>query len=220
MTRPLGTPPTPSARSSAKAPVEIEATLGSPSSPMRMIEPLPNWRSICDTAASIALFLSPATLRSVTRYAPSLSRVSCVLFAHLPRDYPAENSIYYGETLPSYGTDLLCVRIRASKRVAKATRSSAKTIIGGSGEPRRGSCGARGYKFGYLGAVARRFGRHLAGYAVGRVRNLGSVYAPTAVVAMIELAYSTCTMLRQAIRRCRRRVAYIHEWPRRRFLGN
>src|SRR5918999_5041934 len=105
--RPLGTPPTPSARSSARAPVEIEATLRSPSSPMRMIEPLPNWRSTCDTAASIALFLSPATLKSI-RYTPSFSRVSYVLFSHLPRDYLAENSIYYDETLRSSGIGLLC----------------------------------------------------------------------------------------------------------------
>src|SRR5215208_7528035 len=108
MTRPLGTPPTPSARSSARAPVEIEATLGSPSSPMRMIEPLPNWRSICDIAASIALFLLPATLRSITRYTPSFSRVSRVPLAHLPRDYPSENSIYYDETLRNFGIGLLC----------------------------------------------------------------------------------------------------------------
>src|SRR5918911_1049525 len=45
-TRPLGTPPTPRARSRARAPVGIEATLGRSSSPMRMIEPFPNCRSI------------------------------------------------------------------------------------------------------------------------------------------------------------------------------
>src|SRR5215208_2975640 len=97
MTRPLGTPPTPRARSSARAPVEIEATLRYSSSPMRTIEPLPNWRSICDTAAPIALFLSCTTLRSVTRYPPPFlapttcsSRTVLVIIRH-------EYGIYYGK---------------------------------------------------------------------------------------------------------------------------
>src|SRR4051794_10662808 len=49
--RPRGMPPTPSARSSDSAPVEMASTrtLAS-SSPMRMIEPLPNWRSIWESA--------------------------------------------------------------------------------------------------------------------------------------------------------------------------
>src|ERR1051326_6127039 len=45
--RPRGKPPTPSARSSDRAPDGMAATLtAASSSPMRMIEPLPNWRSI------------------------------------------------------------------------------------------------------------------------------------------------------------------------------
>ena len=59
--RPRGTPPTPRARSRARAPVEIEATFWGYSSPMRMIEPFPNCRSICETAASMALLLSNAS---------------------------------------------------------------------------------------------------------------------------------------------------------------
>jgi hypothetical protein len=42
-------------------------------------------------------------------YTPSFSLVSCVLFAHLPHDYPAENSIYYSETLRSSGIGLVCM---------------------------------------------------------------------------------------------------------------
>src|SRR5215212_5936684 len=66
-TRPLGTPPTPRARSRARAPVGMEATLlWRSSSPMRMIEPFPNCRSIWDTAASMALLLSNASLQKET----------------------------------------------------------------------------------------------------------------------------------------------------------
>src|SRR5215212_2294239 len=57
MIRPRGTPPTPRARSSARAPVEIEATFRGPSSPMRMIEPLPNCFSIWETAFVLAVDL-------------------------------------------------------------------------------------------------------------------------------------------------------------------
>jgi hypothetical protein len=46
--RPRGTPPMPNARSSESAPVGTASTLTrAPSSPIRMTEPLPNWRSIC-----------------------------------------------------------------------------------------------------------------------------------------------------------------------------
>src|SRR5919107_1879664 len=66
-TRPLGTPPTPRARSRARAPVGMEATFGRSSSPMRMIEPFPNCRSIWETAASIALLLSNASSNADVR---------------------------------------------------------------------------------------------------------------------------------------------------------
>src|SRR5215212_1378318 len=58
--RPRGTPPTPSARSRASAPVGIVATFWVSSSPMSMIEPFTNCRSIWETAASMALLLSNA----------------------------------------------------------------------------------------------------------------------------------------------------------------
>src|SRR5829696_6586813 len=103
MTRPLGTPPTPRARSSAKAPVEIEATLRCPSSPMRIIEPLPNCRSICDTAAAIALFLSCATLRSVTRYPLHFLASSARSFHAVLVIIQHEDGIYYGETFLDSG---------------------------------------------------------------------------------------------------------------------
>src|SRR5690348_4095762 len=54
-TRPRGMPPTPSAASKEMAPVEI-TEMGTTASllPRRMIEPLPNCFSICETARSIA----------------------------------------------------------------------------------------------------------------------------------------------------------------------
>src|SRR5258707_12963199 len=59
----------PSAISSPREPVEIASIpLGLPPLPRRMIEPLPNARSIWDSAASSALVLSippPSTTRSV-----------------------------------------------------------------------------------------------------------------------------------------------------------
>src|SRR3954469_7708049 len=62
MIRPRGTPPTPSAASTPIEPVEI-ALMGTNSfAPRRMIEPLPNWRSICDRAVSAAFSLSFGTV--------------------------------------------------------------------------------------------------------------------------------------------------------------
>ena len=52
--RPRGTPPIPSARSSASEPVGIESTLTVPLSPRRISEPTPKSRSIWVTAASRA----------------------------------------------------------------------------------------------------------------------------------------------------------------------
>jgi hypothetical protein len=45
----------------------MEATLWRSSSPMRMIEPFPNCRSIWDMAASIALLLSNASSKKRVR---------------------------------------------------------------------------------------------------------------------------------------------------------
>src|SRR2546426_12130004 len=59
MTRPRGYPPTPRAASSESEPDEIAsraAVLSMP--PRRMMEPLPNCFSICDTARSRALLFS------------------------------------------------------------------------------------------------------------------------------------------------------------------
>src|SRR5580704_4015059 len=60
-TRPRGKPPTPRAASNEIAPVEI-TEMGTIASfdPRRMIEPLPNCFSICETANSIALPRSSA----------------------------------------------------------------------------------------------------------------------------------------------------------------
>src|SRR6202035_3603807 len=57
--RPRGRPPMPRATSSAIEPVGITSTGTRVSSPSRMIEPLPNCRSIWRSAASSALPLSP-----------------------------------------------------------------------------------------------------------------------------------------------------------------
>ena len=52
-----------------------------------------------------------------------------MLFAHLPRDYPAENSIYYGETLRSSEIDLLRTYKGFEAGAPKASsNSSAETI--------------------------------------------------------------------------------------------
>ena len=49
----------PNAKSRLRLPVGMEATLTlAPLSPRLMMEPLPNWRSIWVTAASMAFFLS------------------------------------------------------------------------------------------------------------------------------------------------------------------
>ena len=60
--RPRGTPPIPSARSSASAPVGIASTLTVPLSPKRISEPSPKSRSICVTAASSAASFALASL--------------------------------------------------------------------------------------------------------------------------------------------------------------
>src|SRR5271170_4936620 len=67
MTRPRGSPPTPSAMSRPSDPVDtVSISTAFWFLPRRMIEPLPNARSICDRAASSALVLStlvPSTRR-------------------------------------------------------------------------------------------------------------------------------------------------------------
>src|SRR6516225_5157711 len=57
-TRPRGMPPMPSAASTAREPVGMTAMATSGRSPSRMIEPLPNWRSICVSAVSTARHFS------------------------------------------------------------------------------------------------------------------------------------------------------------------
>src|SRR6185437_9597921 len=66
ITRPRGRPPTPSAMSSPSDPDDTVSTSIAFCLPSRMIEPLPNARSICERAASSALVLStlvPSTRR-------------------------------------------------------------------------------------------------------------------------------------------------------------
>src|SRR6201994_3904395 len=62
ITRPRGTPPTPSAASNEMEPVEI-TEIGTMASfaPSRMIDPLPNCFSSCESAVSMALLRSSAT---------------------------------------------------------------------------------------------------------------------------------------------------------------
>src|SRR6185437_9127173 len=66
--RPFGRPPTPSAMSSPSEPLETVSTSMERSFlPSFITEPLPNWRSIWDSAADSALLLSmdePSTIRS------------------------------------------------------------------------------------------------------------------------------------------------------------
>src|SRR5271166_1003841 len=69
MTRPRGRPPTPSAMSSPRDPVDtVSISTACWFLPSRMIEPLPKARSICKRAASSALVLStlaPSTTRRI-----------------------------------------------------------------------------------------------------------------------------------------------------------
>ena len=69
ITRPRGTPPTPSAASNEMEPVEITA-MGTTASllPSRMMEPLPNCFSMPDIARSMARFFS--VLSSAIKAAP------------------------------------------------------------------------------------------------------------------------------------------------------
>src|SRR5437660_11980614 len=66
-TRPLGRPPTPSAISSPSEPEEIVSmSIERSFLPSFITEPLPNWRSIWESAADRALVLSmedPSTIR-------------------------------------------------------------------------------------------------------------------------------------------------------------
>src|SRR6516225_12004991 len=66
-TRPFGRPPTPSAMSSPSEPDEtVSTSIERSFLPSFITEPLPNWRSICDSAADNALLLSmeePSTMR-------------------------------------------------------------------------------------------------------------------------------------------------------------
>src|ERR1017187_812731 len=70
--RPRGRPPMPSATSSEIAPVGITSIGARPSSPSRMIEPLPNCRSIWASAVSRDLSLSPALPAALSLPALSL----------------------------------------------------------------------------------------------------------------------------------------------------
>ena len=63
--RPRGIPPMPRAMSSARAPVGTIATSAGGESPIRMMAPLPNCRSICATAEpSASCFSTRASLRA------------------------------------------------------------------------------------------------------------------------------------------------------------
>src|SRR3954452_19850693 len=74
--RPRGIPPTPSARSSDSAPVGIASTRTiASSSPMRMIEPLPNWRSIWESAPFSAASRAFAAFSCSLSIKPSLLEV-------------------------------------------------------------------------------------------------------------------------------------------------
>jgi hypothetical protein len=75
-TRPRGIPPTPRAASTAREPVGITAIGTSGWSPNRMMEPFPNWRSICVRAVSTARHFSlDFTLDMSLPFLPELSPV-------------------------------------------------------------------------------------------------------------------------------------------------
>src|ERR1700761_184198 len=74
--RPRGTPPIPSAKSSASEPVGIEATLIVPLSPRRISEPSPNSRLIPVTAASSAASFALASFAEASFRFTLLSAIS------------------------------------------------------------------------------------------------------------------------------------------------
>src|SRR3954447_12033246 len=78
--RPRGRPPTPSARSSDSAPVgTAETRTWAASSPIFMIDPAPNWRSICVSAPVSAVS------RALAAFSCSLSMGSPTKFWDLHR---------------------------------------------------------------------------------------------------------------------------------------
>ncbi len=79
--RPRGTPPMPSARSSASAPVGIASTCTVPSAPRRISAPWPKSRSIWVTAASSAASFALASLAEASFKVTFLSAIS---FTSLP----------------------------------------------------------------------------------------------------------------------------------------
>src|SRR5690606_19226330 len=83
MIRPFGSPPMPSAMSSDSEPVEVdEISATGLSAPSRMIEPLPNCRSICASAEASAFSLSHERLSFNTR----ISATASSLLVPLPAD--------------------------------------------------------------------------------------------------------------------------------------
>jgi hypothetical protein len=82
MTRPRGTPPTPSAASSRIEPVGMASTwTRAESSPSFMIAPLPNWRSICCTASSSAFersLLLASLADGLVDVFPAMSRIPLI----------------------------------------------------------------------------------------------------------------------------------------------
>src|ERR671934_2685719 len=79
--RPRGTPPTPSARSSESAPVGIASTWTALSSPSRITEPWPNWRSIWVTAACSAASFAFASLAAAAPPLESLEERGVIFFS-------------------------------------------------------------------------------------------------------------------------------------------
>jgi hypothetical protein len=71
--RPRGMPPTPIAASRLIAPVGIDSTFTFWSAPMRMIDPLPQFFSICAMASPSAFFRSSFAVCVAISHPPWLS---------------------------------------------------------------------------------------------------------------------------------------------------
>src|SRR5215813_7724816 len=74
-TRPFGRPPTPSAISSPSEPEEtVSTSIDRSFLPSFITEPLPNWRSIWDSAADNALLLSMEEVATIRRQVADIRR--------------------------------------------------------------------------------------------------------------------------------------------------
>src|SRR5882757_9311467 len=121
-TRPRGTPPTPSAASNEIQPVQ-KAAIGTTASfePRRITEPLPNCFSSCESAVSIALLRSSATINVSSRYrqrilASKNEKAKKKRIATVSADLAARLHLRPGSTPPAQDAASLPLRTSGERR--------------------------------------------------------------------------------------------------------